>query len=76
MAQGEVPLFVDRLTWTEISELVFRWSFSSGRMSVLGKVPQILKHIHSWGDARRYLVMGWVYLKLKLSKLFRPKGRN
>ena len=76
MAQGEVPLFVDRLTWTEISELVFRWSFSSGRISVLRKVPQVLKHIHSWGDARRYLVMGWVYLKLKLSKLFRPKGRN
>jgi radical SAM superfamily enzyme len=76
MAQGDVPLFVDRLSWRQISELVFRWSFSAGRVSVLRKIPQVLKHIHSWGDVRRYLVMGWVYLRLKAVKVFRPKARK
>ncbi len=76
MAQGEVPLFVDRLSWGQISELVFRWSFSSGRVAVLRKIPQALKHIHSWGDVRRYLVMGWVYLRLKVAKIFRPRDRT
>jgi len=76
MAQGDVPLFVDRLTWPQISELVFRWSFSVGRASVLRKVPQVLKHIRSWGDVRRYLAMGWVYLRLKAAKLFRPGAQK
>jgi anaerobic magnesium-protoporphyrin IX monomethyl ester cyclase len=76
MAQGDVPLYVDRLSWCQISELVFRWSFSSGRVAILRKIPQVLKHIHCWGDVRRYLVMGWVYIKLKVAKTFRPRGRT
>ena len=65
MAQGDVPLFVDQLTWSQISELVLRWSFSARRTSILRKVPQALKHIRSFGDLKRHLVMGGVYLKLK-----------
>ena len=66
MAQGDVPLFVDKLTWSQISELVLRWSFSAGRTSILRKIPQALRHIRSFGDLRRNLVMGGVYLKLKV----------
>jgi radical SAM superfamily enzyme YgiQ (UPF0313 family) len=68
MAQGDVPLFVDRLTWSQISELVLRWSFSARRTSILRKVPQALRHIRSFGDLKRHLVMGEVYLKLKAGK--------
>jgi radical SAM superfamily enzyme YgiQ (UPF0313 family) len=68
LAQGDVPLFLDKLTWSQISELIFRWSFSSGRGSAIKKIPRALKHIHSFGDIRRYAVMGRVYLKLKLKK--------
>ncbi|MBM3297671.1 MAG: radical SAM protein [Candidatus Aminicenantes bacterium] len=74
MAQGDVPLFIDRLTWRQVSELVFRWSFSAGRKtSVLRRLPQVLKHIRSAGDVRRYLVMAWVYLRLRLGRLFGKK---
>ncbi|MBN2199035.1 MAG: B12-binding domain-containing radical SAM protein [Candidatus Aminicenantes bacterium] len=74
MAQGDVPLFVDRLSWRQISELVFRWTFSAGKKpSVLRRVPQILKQTRSLADARRYAVMGWVYFRLKLGRLFRKK---
>lgn len=65
-AQGDVPLYVDKLSWAQISELVFRWSFSSGKVSILKKIPQVLKNIRSLGDIRRYTIMALVYLKLKL----------
>jgi anaerobic magnesium-protoporphyrin IX monomethyl ester cyclase len=65
LAQGDVPLYIDKLTWSQISELVLRWSFSSGRTSLLKKAPRALKHIRSLGDLRRLLVMGAVYLRLK-----------
>jgi hypothetical protein len=71
MAQGDVPLYVDKLTWAQISELVLRWSFSSGRTSFLKKVPRALKHIRSFGDLKRHAIMAAVYLRLKLGK--RPK---
>ena len=73
MAQGDVPLFVDKLTWSQVSELVFRWSFSARKTSVLRKVPKALKHIHSFGDVRRYAIMAWVYARLKVRKLFPAK---
>jgi len=67
-AQGDVPLYIDRLTWSQISELVFRWSFSSGGVSILRKIPRVLKNIRSLGDIKRYTIMAFVYLKLKLLK--------
>ena len=67
-AQGDVPLYVDKLTWAQISELVFRWSFSSSKSSVVKKIPQIFKNIHSFGDIKRYAIMAYVYLRLRLKK--------
>jgi len=64
-AQGDVPLYVDKLTWAQISELVFRWSFSTSKSSVVKKIPQIFKNIHSFGDIKRYAIMAFVYLRLK-----------
>jgi radical SAM superfamily enzyme len=71
MAQGDVPLYMDKLSWNQISELVLRWSFTSKKTSLLRKVPGALKHIRSFGDIKRYTMMGWVYMKLKAKTLFR-----
>jgi anaerobic magnesium-protoporphyrin IX monomethyl ester cyclase len=66
-AQGDVPLFVDRLNWWQISELLFRWSgFRRKKYGLLRKVPAVLKSIRSLGDVRRYAIMFLVYLKIKL----------
>jgi radical SAM superfamily enzyme YgiQ (UPF0313 family) len=65
-AQGDVPLFVDKLKWSQICELIFRWSQSGGKATVLRKIPQVLKSIRSFGDLRRYAIMAWVYLRLKI----------
>jgi hypothetical protein len=73
-AQGDVPLFLDKLTWAQVSELLFRWSFSGGRISLVRKIPRVIRNIRSWADIRRYAVMALVFLRLKLKKLKRKGG--
>jgi anaerobic magnesium-protoporphyrin IX monomethyl ester cyclase len=68
LAQGDVPLFIDKLTWAQICELVMRWSFSSRKTSLLRKAPGALKHVRTWGDLKRLLIMGGVFLRLKYSR--------
>jgi len=69
-AQGDVPLFIDKLSWAQVSELVFRWSLTSRtKVSILAKIPRILTNIRALGDIKRYLIMVLVYLKLKIKKL-------
>jgi len=70
-AQGDVPLFVDKLKWSQICELIFRWSLSGGKASVFRKIPQVLKSTRSFGDLWRYTIMAWVYFRLKLAKMAR-----
>ena len=72
-AQGDVPLFLDKLSWSQVSEILFRWSFSGGRVAIARKVPSVIANIRSWGDIRRYLVMAFVFAKLKAKKIFRKK---
>lgn len=71
MAQGDVPLFMDKLTWSQLSQLVLRWSFTSQKTSLLKKAPSALKHVRSLGDIKRYAIMGWVYAKLKAKYFFK-----
>jgi len=77
-AQGDVPLFIDRLTWAQISELLFRWSMSGGRISLWRKAINVFKNIRSLADFKRYVIMALVFAKLKIKKLWtKPrKGRN
>jgi hypothetical protein len=72
-AQGDVPLFLDKLTWAQISELLFRWSFSRGNIPIAHKIPRLLSKIRSWGDVKRYTIMAFVFLKLRL-KMLTEKG--
>lgn len=69
-AQGDVPLFLDKMSWAQISELLFRWSMSGGNVSLLRKAPRALRHIRSFGELRRYAIMAFVLVKLKARKLF------
>jgi radical SAM superfamily enzyme YgiQ (UPF0313 family) len=72
-AQGDVPLFIDKLTWAQVSELVFRWSLSGGQVSIFRKIPRIITNIRSFGDIKRYTIMALVYFKLKLKQTFQKK---
>jgi anaerobic magnesium-protoporphyrin IX monomethyl ester cyclase len=70
-AQGDVPLFLDSLGWAQISELLFRWSLSSGKYAFLEKTPKILTDIHSIKDIKKYATIGFIYAKIKLKKIFK-----
>ena len=65
LAQGDVPLYVDKLSWSQISELVLRWSFSAKKTALLKKAPKALVHIRSFSDLKRHVIMAWVYLRLR-----------
>lgn len=73
-AQGDVPLFIDQLSWAQISELLFRWSMSGGRISLWRKAINVVKNIRSFEDLKRYVIMALIFFKLKWKKL-RKKTR-
>jgi len=71
LAQGDVPLYIDKLTWAQVSELILRWSFSAKKTSLLKKAPRALSYVRSWGDFKRLLIMGGVYMKIKYTRHLR-----
>ena len=67
-AQGHAPLYVDRLTWWQISELMFGFAGVKKKFSLLRKIPSVLKSIYSVADFKRYLIMFAVFVKYRLQK--------
>jgi hypothetical protein len=65
-AQGHVPLYVDRLTWAQVCQLIFRFSSATRKISLAKKIPQVLGSIYSLADLRRYLVMLGVFVRLRV----------
>jgi hypothetical protein len=53
-----------------MSELLFRWSMSGGNVSLLRKGFRALRHVRSFGELRRYVIMASVLVRLKARKLF------
>jgi anaerobic magnesium-protoporphyrin IX monomethyl ester cyclase len=75
-AQGDVPLFIDKLNWWQISELLFRWSdFRRKKMRIWNKIPKALQSIHNFDDFKRYTIMFLVYLKVKMFGRFSTEAR-
>lgn len=68
-AQGHAPLYIDQLTWRQISELMFRFAGTKKKLSFLNKIPAVLRNIHSFGDVQRYAVLFLVFAKYALKKL-------
>ena len=63
-AQGNVPIFRDKLSWEQISELLFEWA-KIQKFPVIKKIPRALKHIRTIGDMKRYMKMFWTYVAFK-----------
>jgi anaerobic magnesium-protoporphyrin IX monomethyl ester cyclase len=66
LGQGHAPLYIDKLTLWQISELVVRFIFAHKSMSVAKKIPKVFRSVHSFGDFKRYLILGLTYFKFKL----------
>lgn len=65
-AQGDVPLFKEQFTWAQIGELILKWSISSNKNALWRKIPAVIKSIHSFHDLYKYLVIGLVFIRIKL----------
>ncbi|MBD3309373.1 radical SAM protein, partial [candidate division KSB3 bacterium] len=70
-AQGHAPLYVDKLSWWQISDLMFRFAGAKKNFSLLRKVPTVLRNIYSVGDVKRYAILFLVFLKHKLKKMLK-----
>ena len=62
-AQGDVPIFMDKLSWEFISQCLFEWARLQD-YSVVKRIPKALRSIRSFADVKRY----WSMLKVYLSK--------
>ncbi|HSQ34993.1 MAG TPA: radical SAM protein [Candidatus Binatia bacterium] len=65
-AQGDVPLFKEQFTWAQIGELILKWSVGSKKISLWKKIPDVLRSIRSGRDIYKYLIIGLVYLRIRL----------
>ena len=61
-AQGDVPIFLDKLSWEFLSGCLFEWAHTQ-HYSVLKRVPKALMGIRSFSDIKRYWIMLKAYLK-------------
>ncbi len=67
-AQGNVPIFVDKLSWEFLSRLMFEWA-EGQKYRILRKIPKAIRSIRNYSDFKRYLTMFKVFLKTKFSKI-------
>jgi radical SAM superfamily enzyme YgiQ (UPF0313 family) len=73
-AQGRVPLYMDKLTWFQLSTIIFRFSQSALKAPLWSKVKKAALRIDSWRKFRQYFVMGLALTSLKLKKAFGMEG--
>ena len=72
-AQGDVPLFKDKLSWWQIADLVFRWSSVSKKTISKSKIIKALKSIRGLKDIWVYTIFFLTLMKYKIINLFKKK---
>ncbi|MBI5816395.1 MAG: B12-binding domain-containing radical SAM protein [Nitrospinae bacterium] len=71
-AQGRIPLYMDKLTWYQLSLIIFRFSQSALKVSLWAKVQKAAKRINSWRRFRQYFIMGLAFLSIKIRNALSP----
>lgn len=69
-AYGSAPIFVDRLSWDEISQIMAEWA-QIREVSVFRWIPIVVKGLRSWLDVVRIASIGRRYLVQKAKRLFK-----
>lgn len=67
---GSSPIYIDTLSWFDISCYLFEWA-NSGQafFSVWKQVPRAITDIRSLGDVKKLLVMGAAFVWIKIKKI-------
>lgn len=69
-AHGSAPIFMDKLSWDEISQITAEWA-QIRRVSVWRRIPGVIKGMKSWSDVVRLVSLGRRYLIQKAKGLFK-----
>jgi radical SAM superfamily enzyme YgiQ (UPF0313 family) len=64
--QGNVPLFIDKLNWDELTEIAMKWAEMRKDYSIFSRSIDILRNIRSYEDIKRIAVFSKIYLKKKI----------
>jgi len=70
-AQGEVPLFKDKLSWWQISTLVFKWSSTSKKTISKSKIKETFKSIRKPKDIFIYFIFFINFVRQKIINIFK-----
>ncbi len=68
-AQGHAPLYVDKLKWSQVCELMVRFGMAKKKIRYGSKILPVLTNIRSLGDFWRISVLALVLFKHKLLHL-------
>ena len=68
-AQGRIPLYVDKLSWYQISLIIFRFSMSAMNVSLWDKVKKAVRRINSFAKFKMYFIMGLALISLKVKNV-------
>jgi radical SAM superfamily enzyme YgiQ (UPF0313 family) len=60
-SQGDVPIFIDQLSWEFLSSCLFEWA-EMQHYSVLRRIPKAIRSIRTASDVKRYWSMFKTYL--------------
>lgn len=60
-SQGDVPIFLDKLSWEFVSSCLFEWA-DMQHYSVIRRIPKALRSIRTTSDVKRYWSMFKTYL--------------
>ena len=66
-AHGQAPLFIDTLSWTDLSNLAMEWAIES-KVPLWRRIPRAIRGIKSFDDLGHLLVAGSSFLKNKIKK--------
>jgi anaerobic magnesium-protoporphyrin IX monomethyl ester cyclase len=74
-AQGHVPIFIDKLSLSEVSEYIFKWRERQG-YRLWKKIPEVILSIRSHRDILRYFDVFRGFIKYRLSSRPGHPGRK
>lgn len=63
-AHGQAPLFIDTLSWEELSDIAMAWALKS-KVPLWRRLPEAIQGVKSLADLKRLWVVGKSYIRKK-----------
>jgi len=64
--QGNVPMFIDKLNWNDLSEIAIKWAEMRKDYSIFRRIIDVVRNIRSYEDIKRIAIFSKTYFKRKI----------